>query len=410
MLRLESRSQFVAFLFYLGTFISFLGSMTFTICLIAFMLRAGFTLFDASLIVGVGRLVPIFTSTLIGHKTDTLPAKTTVFITEIGGAIGSLGILWSWHQGKSGYWFLFGFSLMRSVLLSFQTGSLARIVKHFGQDRYQSQSRHAVWLNQATQGTLFFAGILGWIAIRHLSFNWVTLFDAVTYLLNGVVLVLLPMGKLKQQEPAPAASGPSIFKKFKDLYHYNARPALLDAALALVMMGTASFTARLAGPKQDWFSLFLISYGLSVWVSGYLEKKSLVHRRSSSIWITLGLSYALLGLYPEKGPITWSFCFLKDLSYWLLFHRITSYIQMDTPSSVIGSVSHARSAQMTLILALGELAVGGWQTALPISLDGAWRGLVCLGVASLLSIKSFSMEYQYDRPAWTAPRKLESFS
>src|SRR5262249_12453631 len=144
--------------------LSSVGSMTFTVCLMAFMLKAGFTLFDASLIVGAYRLVPIAVATFFGHLSDNLPPRYTVMLTELGGAVGSLGILWAWGLGKPGYFWLLSFAVGRAIILTLQAGSRARIVKELSGPSYRSQSHHAIWLNKATQGAVFFAGILALIA------------------------------------------------------------------------------------------------------------------------------------------------------------------------------------------------------------------------------------------------------
>lgn len=394
---LKRNSAAVPPLFYLGTLISSVGSSTFTICLIAFMHAAGYSLFASSLIIGLCRLIPILSTTLLGQKADTLPPKLTVVLTEIGAALGSIGILWAWTEGKSGYTWLAAFSVARAMLLSLQFGGRARIVKQLAEANYKSQSRHTVWLNQVTQGAMVFAGMAAWIAIQHFHFEHVILFDGLTFLLNGLILLALPIGGASSAQGTTA----SITKKFRDLYYWNPKAAVLDLILALMMMGTVSFTSRLAGNDQQWLSIFMISYGCSVWASGYIERMAWMKDRAAFVWATLGASYILLGTFPAMGLATWTLCFAKDICYWILFHRISSYIQHDTPSNVIGSVTNARIAQMVIVLALGEMAVGGGQSVCPIALDGAWRGIVGLGLAGILIFRRYGeqqQEYGYDRP------------
>ena len=56
--------------FFAGLLISSVGGMTFTIGLIVFMMRAGFGLFQISIIIGLSRLIPIVASTLLGDLAD----------------------------------------------------------------------------------------------------------------------------------------------------------------------------------------------------------------------------------------------------------------------------------------------------------------------------------------------------
>ncbi|MEK6774181.1 MAG: hypothetical protein AABY64_09585 [Bdellovibrionota bacterium] len=115
-----------ALLFYLGTLISSVGSLAFTICLLAFMLKDGTELFYASLIIGLSRLIPVVISTLWGQAADQLPPKLTVLVTELLAATASFGILLSWNHGKGAYWLLLIFCVLKSSVVTFQAGSRAK--------------------------------------------------------------------------------------------------------------------------------------------------------------------------------------------------------------------------------------------------------------------------------------------
>jgi hypothetical protein len=145
--------------FYLGTLISSIGSFTFNICLIAFMIRAGFDLFHVSLILGLQRLVPILISASLGHRTDSFSPRLTVVFAELGAAAATFGILWSWSLGNKGYWALVAFSLLKTSVVAFQLGSKAKLTKLLADNSYASNSNHAIWFNKATQGATLFAGL-----------------------------------------------------------------------------------------------------------------------------------------------------------------------------------------------------------------------------------------------------------
>jgi MFS family permease len=169
--------RFAPHLFYLGTLISSTGSITFNVCMAAFMIQNGFSLFKVSLILGGQRLLPLFISTLVGHVTDLWHPRKSVVITEICAAICSLGILWGWSLGESGYWFLLAFCLLRASVLSLQGGSRAKISKMLSEADYASNSKNAIWLNKATQGATLFAGVIGWTSFKYLSFSWAVVFE-----------------------------------------------------------------------------------------------------------------------------------------------------------------------------------------------------------------------------------------
>ena len=378
-----------AIFFYLGTFISSVGSFTFNICLIAFMIRSGFDLFHVSLILGLQRLVPILISAGLGHRTDELSPRLTVVLAELGAATATFGILWAWSIGHQGYWLLVAFSLLKTSIVSFQIGSKAKLTKLLSDDSYSSNSNHAIWFNKATQGATLFAGLCAWPILKYFSFETAIWFDLLTFAINGLIVWLI---QFKDEATAIiSASKQTILSKFRDFYRYNARAARLDLLLAFSMMGTTSFTARIAGDDQLWVAILIGSYGAAVWISGFLEKSKTKKPHPLALWGGLGISYALLGVYPARGLVTLSFVLFKDTFYWLLFHRISSHIQSDTPQSVMGAVSSARATQMVTILACGELMVGAWSKTVPILFDGLWRGLFCLIVLVVLSAPRFKV-------------------
>lgn len=381
-----------ASLFYLGTLVSSIGSFTFNICLVAFLVRSGFDLFHVSLILGLQRLVPILISGGLGHRTDALSPKLTVVSAELGAAAATFGILWAWSLGHSGYWFLVAFTIAKTSIVSFQVGSKAKLTKLLADESYASNSQHAVWFNKATQGATLFAGICAWPIIKYLGFNAAIWFDLLTFAVNGLLVWSI---QFKGEAESTAIAKPTIFSKFVDFYRYNGRTAVLDLVLAISMMGTTSFTARLAGNNQVWVAVLIGSYGAAVWIAGSLERAKILRSQSLIFWAGLGLSYALLGCFPERGLVTLCFALLKDTFYWLLLHRISTHIQMDTPQPVMGAVTSARVTQMILILASGELMVGAWSKVVPVFYDGLWRGIFCFAVLAALCVPKFRTEEKY---------------
>ena len=373
--------------FYLGTLLSSIGSFTFNICLVAFMAQGGFDLFHISLILGLQRLVPIIIAGLFGHVTDDISPRLTIVCAELGAAVASLGILWAWERGASGYWLLVAFSLLKTSIVAFQAGSKAKVTKLLADSTYASNASHAIWFNKATQGATLFAGLCAWPIIKYSTFETAIWFDLATFSLNGIIVYFLPIAEPVREKVIAIAEG--VLSKFRDFYHYNPRAAVLDLLLAISMMGTTSFTARLVGDDQKWMALLIGIYGVAVWCSGYIERGRFLSERTLTLWMGLGGSYMLLGLFPGMGWATVGLAFCKDTFYWLLFHRISSHIQMDTPQDKMGGVTSARMTQMVLVLASGELLVGSWSKIVPVLGDGLWRAVFCLLVLGVLSRPAF---------------------
>ncbi|MGK5085368.1 hypothetical protein WDW37_18940 [Bdellovibrionota bacterium FG-1] len=384
--------------FFAGLLISSVGGMTFVIGLIVFMMKAGFSLFQVSLIIGLSRLVPVTVSTLLGDVADRVSARKMVLITELIAGLTSIGIFFAWRGNTLVYPAILILCVIRATILAFQSGSRNKLVKELSGAGYESNSKNTVYYNKATQGATLFAGLLAWFAFKYINFESVIAFDGITFFVNG--LLLLTISSATASVPAkPLTNGLSIVKKFKDLYTYNPRTARLDVFVALAMMGTASFNTRLAGAEQQWNPIFLISYGLAVWVAGWLVRSKATSNLGASLWFGFGVSYAALGGF-SPGWALIGVSFIKDTFYWILYHRITTAIQMDTPPEIIGSVSHARNAQVIAILAMGELAVGAWQSVLPLGADALWRGLLCCAVGISLSLgeSPVKMGCGYERP------------
>ncbi len=354
------------------------------------MLQAGYDLFHVSLILGLQRLVPMFVAGIWGHYTDKFSPRLTVVVTEAGAALATLGILWAWKEGSGGYLHLLAFTLLKTSCISFQAGSKVKITKVLSDSTYTSNTSHAIWFNKATQGATLFAGLIAWPIITHLNFETAIWFDLLTFVINGAIVFLLPLKDSIVEDTQSLLSG--IFSKFTDFYKYNRRAAVLDLLLAISMMGTTSFTSRLAGSDQKWMAVLIGGYGFSVWLAGFIEKSQIFKNRSLTFWLGLGLSYAVLGFFPGQGLLTLMLVIFKDTFYWLLLHRISSHVQMDTPQEIMGSVSSARTTQMIMILATGELLVGTWIKVLPVAYDGLWRGAFCLLILILIKTTRFQAE------------------
>ena len=187
--------------FFAGLLISSVGGMTFTIGLIVFMMRAGFDLFQVSIILGLSRLIPILVSTLLGDIADRTSAKRMVLFTELVAGFSSVGILWSWSRPGHAYLGLATMTVIRSVVLAIQSGSRNKLVKELSGDGYESNAKNAVYYNKATQGATLFAGLLAWLAFEYVNFEWVILFDGATFFLNGLLLLSLFPGALRMLQP-----------------------------------------------------------------------------------------------------------------------------------------------------------------------------------------------------------------
>jgi len=387
-------------LFYLGTFLSSVGSLAFNLCLVVFMLQAGFPLFEVSLIIGLQRFVPVFVMGVWGHLTDRLNPRLTVVTLEIAAATASLALLKIWDGANTNYILFLAVCVARAVMVNFQTGSRGKIAKILSDGSYGSNAKHAIWQMKSTQGATLFAGIAGLFLIKFLSMKSAIIVDLVTFLVNGLILFAI---EFESEKSVNVDQSLGWKQKFHDLFKYNPQAAALDIMLAISIGGLMSFMARVSDGNHIWNAIFMTSYGLSVWIAGFLERSYAKKFSSIPFWLVLGGSYLIIGA--SHGPTMWvlAFMFLKDISYWVILHRISGHIQADTPTNLMGAVSSARFSIMVTILAMAEILVGAWAPVVPLWAETSLRAAVAVGVGLyLLNINRGVLkvkEVVNDRPA-----------
>jgi MFS family permease len=389
------RRSTIAPLFYFGMLVSSVGTFAFSMALIAFMLQSGFPLWQATLIIGLRRFVPVVMTGIWGHLTDAVPARMTVAVAEGIAALTSIVLLLIWHGSSTNYPLLVAIIVARNVVVAFQTGSRSKITKLLSDDTYKENSRHAIWLNKATQGATLLGGLFAWVIIKYANLEIAIMFDAATFVLNGATVLFLPDLEIK----SAAVYRATWSQKFNDLFRFNKKAVLLDIVLAISMMGTMAYMARLAGESQSWGGLFMASYGLAVWISGYLERGVTSKFPTFPYWIVLAGSFLVLGALSGPSVLMLFVFFVRDLAFWTIFHRISSHIQIDTPADRTGGVTSARYSIMTLILASGEVLVGAWAGVVPIAAESALRASIALAVGLYLAIAGYKKVVLHDRPA-----------
>lgn len=386
-----------AFLFYLGQFLSSMGSLAFNLCLVAFMPKAGFDLGQISLILGLQRFIPVFILGALGHLADQFSAKKTVVVLEVFAGILSLLLFWVWNESQTNYILFLGLCVLRAVLVNFQTGSRVKLSKLLSDDSYDSNAKHAIWQMKASQGATLFAGLIGLVLIQYLSLKIAILIDFISFLINGLIVYFMPDEENGNQSKIGT---PSWSEKFKEHFKFNKRAAVLDIGLAVSVGGLISFFARVSGESAIWNALFLTSYGLSVWIAGFMERSFAKKFSSIPFWFVLGGSFLLLGQIGGPNTETLIVMFVKDISYWIILHRVSGHIQADTPVSAISAVSSARFAIMVVILSLGEILVGSWSNTVSLKTETILRAVVAIsiGIGLVVSSSAKKIEVLSDRP------------
>ena len=356
---------------------------------------AGFGLSHISLILGLQRFVPVFVMGVWGHLTDKFNPKIIVAVLEVIAGFLSVSLLFLWQEANTNYELFLAICVLRAVLVNFQTGSRIKISKLLSDGTYQSNAKHAIWQMKATQGATVFAGIMGIFVVHFLTLKAAIVLDFITFIANGIIVFLLP-GEAESSSSAKV----SWKQKFKDHFSFNKQAAILDMALALSIAGLVSFYARVAGEDKVYNAYFLTGYGLSVWIAGFMERSFAKKFSSIPFWIVMCISFLAIGKFGGPDIPTLVVMFIKDISYWIILHRISGHIQNDTPVQKIGAVSSARFGLMVVILSIGEVAVGAWSNTLPLWTECLLRAAVAfiVGISLLMRRKSNQVVIS-DKPA-----------
>jgi hypothetical protein len=272
------------------------------------------------------------------------------------------------------------FATGHAVALGMQSAAKAKLSKALSTSDYKSNAAHAILFNISNYGTTAIAGLLGWIAVSYLSFEWVIAFDAATFIANGAILLRLPV-----DAPSSATAITfNVFQKFKNLFQTNRQAVVYDILLAVVMAGTNVFIARITSPRGDLIPIFIAAFGLSVWIAGWLERKAQIHERHSLVWLVLGGGYLALGMaqsWPWVAILALSL--VKDTSYWILFHRYSAKIRHAGDIGLMSSIFAAKTAVTILILCLGEIAVGAVASSVSLPFETSIRCGICVAIASI---------------------------
>lgn len=382
------KPHWIAPLFYSGVLISSIGTGAFGTAMFAFLIVNKFSLADAALLLGLQRLVPTVVVAMAGHWTDRWSPRTTIVVAEVIAAAVSLALLLIWHGPETSLLILGFLSVGRAVIGSFQLGSRAKISKILSGSTYAGNSRHAMWLNKATQGASLFSGGLAWLFVTYGSLEGAIVFDFATFVLNGVIVFAIPNLEDSEKSTAGAsANSPERwYQKFHSYMVDHRETFVNDVALFLCTGGLVAYSARIAGPEPGWAGLFVAAYGLSVWLAGFAERSITSKFSLTPFWVGIGASFLLLGQFERASLLAVFVSFLKDFCFWIIFHRVSSGLQMRTPMEKMGSVASARAVLIVAISAGAEIAVGAWSNFLSLPLESAMRAVLAIAVGATLYV------------------------
>ncbi len=359
-------------LFLAGIFISSLGSTAFVIGLITFPALAGISALTIGSIIGTGRFVSVLTSFFAGPIGDYISPRKIVYLGEFG-ALACSCVIWklSFSLSDSYFYLFLIMTAARSFFTAIQSGSTQKVGKIYD-DQLKLDGRFAKYLNQATFGATFFAMVLNLLVLKYGSFQHIIVIDAVTFLINGL-LVLASTGSNEHVDlNAEKQRIPDLGKMWIDNIKYfkNHRAlAQMDMLLALIMMGANTLNVMLLVRNPALAPFASGIFGLAVWLSSPVEK--FLKPKRNLLWVLLAISILAQGLFTRLPYIVLAFALIRNISYWIIFNELSSEIMKGAKKEGYAGVASGRNVTINLIGALGEFWVG--LKAIPIVAEVGWR-------------------------------------
>jgi len=349
--------------FFIGAFISALGTHTFIGAGLAFMREAGVTLAQVGMVVMFSRLAAFLMNFILGDLLDRYHPRHTILGAEIINVLITIGLIWVWPSVLPNFNLFLLLVFCRSALIAVVGPSQQKLIKLFFKDDMPGQARAAVLLNLMNVGSLVITLLVCWYAIKYGSFTHLLVFDGLTFIFNGVVVFCLPHGLF----PKTAKMTFNVFSKFGHYKKLESGLVVKDVLLHLTVFGTNILMIRLAGSEVANIPLFLLSFGISVWISTFLIKRFTVARVATISWLLLPLPFAVLYFYHQHFAITFSAVLVRNIIYWNLYNHHSVQVQTLSPPEHTASIAAARSAIIMLIMGCGEALMG--QLSQHITLD-----------------------------------------
>lgn len=298
-----------------------------------------------------------------------------MIVCELGAAIASLLIFFSWHE--FGTEFLIPFIVANNIRVFFtgmQSGSIQKFGKHYD-EKLGLKGSLGFWLNGATNGALLFAGILAVVFFSHLTVELIVAIDFAGFVVNGILLMFLNEPKsAKMTSNSPPKPHIAInLRQYAQLF-----PALaaFDLILSLALCGANTLSLRLLDTKPELVPLMPAIFGGAAFFTAFLSRWKF-SPSSKLLWFSLGISLFAQGYFHDLPYLVLALTIIRNLAYWFIFQAITRELMAQASTVNYSALAAGRNALNIGVLASGEFWVG-FMTNFPIWVEMAWRSIIAL--------------------------------
>lgn len=360
--------------FYTGTFISQLGNYVFIAGMIFFPKAIGWSHLQVGLLLGASHLFGMLSLLVFGDIGDRISPKKIIVTVELLAMCISicLMLLWGSDFPYSKYLFIL-FVGFKAVLTSIQSPARNKYIKILSKN-HQHTKNLSIFLSSITSGTSLFSAFLCLLFFKNVDFTYTMAFDALSFLLGGILIFNLPDISFSQNTKK------SITDRFKDYFSIDKTLIFKDLSLSILISGISILIVRISAIEPSLTFVLQALFGLSFFVSGYIFSKIKQENYDHFTWLFFSLSYGLLYFARQEWSVV-LFTFLVFLSYAKIVQSYTVEWQQKTPVEITSSVFGIRSLLNILILGCGEIFAGKIASNISIYNESLIRSAICLFIA-----------------------------
>lgn len=382
MKKMSSNSQ-IAWIYW-GTMISSLGTFTFPGATVGILTQMQFAIWQIGLLMSLTRAGTILGNFIFGDISDRFDAKKVVLLTEIIAFVLSGLLMFTWSLGAA-YFPVFALCVFLRFITISVGGPGRNVLLKVLSDQYNKSHFHsAITLNAVTYGPGVVGSILGFFAIKYFSYYWVLGFDAITFIINGIIISFF----VKSQTSPSRASKSSLFSKFK-IYFSHSKLVFFDVLLAIPFMGTNVLMARLSDGIGYRVPVLLATFGLGAVIAPFLLRLRHNNWTHSMGYISIAASFLGILFLRDSFVAVVLWVLLRNVGYWYLFNLYTGHFQAREDTKSLGSLFSARSFIVTSLLGIGEFLAGSFGEIVSLNLDLSIRAVITVTILLLsLRVKS----------------------
>jgi MFS family permease len=380
-------------LLWIGLFVSFTGSfmqlaaILWHVSLLVPPDRKGIALG----MVGLVRVLPIiFFSIISGMAADAFDRRKLMLVTQLGGAIVAAVLAFLAFTGLTVVWPIYVLAAIGAASSAFDAPARQALVPMLVP---RDELPNAISLNTVmVQMAQVLGPALGGIIIAVGNVGWAYIFNAISFLVVVVALVMMRNVPATERRRGQAAEGMSLAAAREGL-HFVFRSPMIRSTMLLDFFATffASATALLpifaqdilhVGPRGYGWLYAAPAVGASLGSLAMLRLVDVIHERGALlIWAVIGYGLATVVF----GVSTWFWVSFACLAFSGAADAVSMVIrnlvrQLDTPDDLRG-----RMTGINMVFFMGGPQLGELEAGLVANWIGARLSVVTGGVGCLIA-------------------------